>query len=138
MGTAHIPSSPCCKSWELQSDRMSACSMMAWQSSCPHRETLLSPKQDGTQLPIGNGPWPILMSKLELCPHNAGRELAGLSQNHARGHLISSSGWVTGVRLCSDTVSLTSLDIAEEYTSYSRKTTAQGLPNRQRIKNVGL
>lgn len=67
-----------------------------------------------------------------------GIELAGLSQNHARGHSINSAGWVTGVGLCSDTGSLTSLDIAEEYTSYSRKTTAQGLPNRQRIKNVGL
>jgi len=61
-----------------------------------------------------------------------GRELGVLSQNHGRGHATSSAGWVTVVGLCSDTISLTSLDIAEEYSSSSRKTTAQGLPNRQR------
>lgn len=42
------------------------------------------------------------------------RELAGQSQNPARGHATNSAREVTVVGLCSNTVSSTGLDIAEK------------------------
>lgn len=87
----------------VTSGRISACSVMARQSSHPHRETLLSPKH-GTRLPIGNGPSPILMSKLELCPHNAWKRVSWPQPKPCQEAIlpIQLSGWLGWV--CAQTL----------------------------------
>lgn len=124
----------------VTSGRMSACSMLTLYRAHVHTaQCFLLPNNTGpVDCLLGTVPGPSSCPNLNCAHIMLGRELAGLIQNHARGHATNSARWVTVVGLCSDTISLTSLDIAEKYSSSSRKTTAQELANKQRNKNISF